>query len=112
MNKVEETKKYTLDQVLEMLGGEKYFSNDQIMYVYHGINGHIKEAAYYKQICVDNARKEDVKYSILKTEDEIKSINATNMIADNNNVKNTIVDDDEDERPVKIKRNKINSNNI
>ena len=91
MDKVE---KYTLDQILEMLGGEKYYTHDQIMYVYHATNGHIKEANYYKQICADNKRKEDEKYSILKTEDEIKSINAMNMIAD----------DDEDERPVKIKK--------
>jgi len=104
MDKVEETTKYSLDQVLEMLGGEKYFTRDQIMYIYHTTNLHYKEAEYYKQICIDNARKENIKLSVLKTEDEIKSINTKNGIVDNNNVKNTIVDDDEDEKPIKIKR--------
>jgi len=42
--------KYSMDQLLEMLGGDAYYSMDQICYVYHIVNNEPDEAEHYKRI--------------------------------------------------------------
>jgi hypothetical protein len=74
--KVKKGEKYKLEDILEMLGGEKYYSMQQIMYIYHASNDNMEEALHYKKLCVENAQKENEKYSVLKTEEEIKAINS------------------------------------
>ena len=74
--KVKKGEKYKLEDILEMLGGEKYYSHEQIMYVYYASNGHVEEALHYKELAIENAQKENEKYSILKTEEEIKEIDS------------------------------------
>jgi hypothetical protein len=78
MERKEEHKdeKYRLDDILEMLGGEKYYTHEQIMYIYYASNDNMEEASHYKKLCVENAQKENEKYSVLKTEEEIKAINS------------------------------------
>jgi len=78
MERKEEHKdeKYKLDDILEMLGGEKYYSHEQIMYVYHSSNGRVENASHYKQLCMEKVQKENEKYSVLKTEEEIKAMNS------------------------------------
>ena len=52
-----ETKeKYTLEYLLELLGGYQYYSKNQVYYVYHNLNGNEKESDYFLELC-----KEDVK---------------------------------------------------
>jgi hypothetical protein len=72
--KEQQVRKYELEQILEMLGGEKYYSREQIMYVYHATNGDEEEALHYKALCAEQVRKECEKYSTLKTEEEIQAI--------------------------------------
>ncbi len=47
MNKSNE---YEVEDLLEMLGGDKYYSMDNIMYVYHSLKGEKEEANYYMDI--------------------------------------------------------------
>jgi len=47
--KIEE--KYSLEYLLEMLGGYKYCSKNQIYYVYHDLNGNEKEAKHFLKLC-------------------------------------------------------------
>jgi len=42
-----ETEKYTLEYLLELLGGYDYYSRNQIYYIYHNLNGNNKEAEYF-----------------------------------------------------------------
>jgi hypothetical protein len=82
---------FTLDEILVMLDGSKYYSNDQIMYVYHSVNGRADEAALYKELCLEQVEKENKKYGSFKTEDEIKKMS---------------IIDDNDEKPVKLIKQK------
>lgn len=43
-------KKYEVEDILEMLGGDKYYSMDQIMFVYHSLRDELEEAKYYQEI--------------------------------------------------------------
>jgi hypothetical protein len=109
---------YKLDELIEMLGGvDKYYSFEQIMYVYCKSNGEEKEAEHYKQICLEKVQKEEQKYSTLKTEDEIKAINNDMLKGESkSDESDESAEDDEsdesdesdkDEKPVKIKKVKI-----
>lgn len=44
------TSGYEVEDLLEMLGGDQYYSMDKIMYVYHTLRNEYDEAAYYKDI--------------------------------------------------------------
>ena len=43
-------KRYEVEDILEMLGGDKYYSMDQIMFVYHSLREEFDEAEFYKDI--------------------------------------------------------------
>ena len=43
-------KQYEVEDLLEMLGGDQYYSMDKVMYVYHALRGEEEEAEYYKDI--------------------------------------------------------------
>jgi hypothetical protein len=96
-NDHQEKEVFTLDEILEMLDGTKYYSNDQIMYVYHIVNGRTDEAAPYKELCLEQVEKENKKYDSLKTELEIKMLNEEALKLEGNN-------DNSDEKLKKIKR--------
>ena len=44
------TSGYEVEDLLEMLGGDQYYSMDKIMYVYHTLRNEYDEASYYKDI--------------------------------------------------------------
>ena len=44
------TEKYTLEYLLELLGGYQYYSRNQIYYIYHNLNGNEKEAQYFLEL--------------------------------------------------------------
>ena len=48
-------KRYEVEDILEMLGGDKYYSMEQIMFVYHTLREELEEAEFYKEI---NDKKE------------------------------------------------------
>jgi len=43
--------KYTLEYLMELLGGFQYYSRNQIYYTYHALNGNEKEAEYFLELC-------------------------------------------------------------
>ena len=43
-------KNYEVEDLLEMLGGDQYYSMDKIMYVFHTLRNEVDEAEYYKDI--------------------------------------------------------------
>jgi hypothetical protein len=43
-------KQYEVEDILEMLGGDKYYSMDKVMFVYHWLREEFEEAEYYKDI--------------------------------------------------------------
>jgi hypothetical protein len=49
---IEKTSKveYEIEDLMEMLGGDKYYSMDNIMYVYHSLKEEYEEAEYYMDI--------------------------------------------------------------
>ena len=66
---------FKLDELIELFGGaEKYYSMNQIMYVYLSQFGESDETAHYLRLCHQESQKLNEKYSILKTEEEIKNI--------------------------------------
>ena len=48
---------YSYEKFLEMLGGTKYFSQEQALYVYHKLNNDLIEADYYLKICLAEIQK-------------------------------------------------------
>ena len=42
-----ENSSYEIEDILAMLGGDQYYSMDQIMYVYHSLRKETEEAEYY-----------------------------------------------------------------
>ena len=50
INEDEPIKNYEVEDLLEMLGGDQYYSMDKIMYVFHTLRNEVDEAAYYKDI--------------------------------------------------------------
>ena len=70
-------KKYSYEDILEMLGGIEYFSEEQAKYVFHKMNGDLEEAQYYLNICLHEAEKIKKCSSKLKTQEEIDLINNT-----------------------------------
>lgn len=47
---MDKSKNYELEDLMEMLGGDKYYSLDNIMYVYHSLRNETEEADYYMDI--------------------------------------------------------------
>lgn len=79
-------KQYEIEDIMEMLGGDKYYSMDNIMYVYHSLRDETEEAAYYMDILIQKEKVLERKLN------KIKEISSKK------------VDDDEDEKLVKIKK--------
>ena len=50
INEDEPIKNYEVEDLLEMLGGDQYYSMDKIMYVFHTLRNEVDEAEYYKDI--------------------------------------------------------------
>lgn len=82
----EPKKQYEIEDIMEMLGGDKYYSMDNIMYVYHSLRDEKEEAAYYMDILIQKEKALERKLNKIK---EIASKK---------------VDNDEDEKLVKIKK--------
>jgi hypothetical protein len=47
---LEPPREYEVEDLLEMLGGDQYYSMDKVMFVYHTLRCEDDEASYYKDI--------------------------------------------------------------
>lgn len=72
---METEKKYTMNDILEMLGGTDYFSDETIQFVFHSLNGNNEKALYYKEMCMQNVLELQEKAKEFKTEEEYKALN-------------------------------------
>jgi hypothetical protein len=54
-------KKYTIENILEMLCGYDYFDYNQVHYVFHKLNGDIEEANNYLELCQEKNNKMNIK---------------------------------------------------
>ena len=79
---VEIKKQYSYENILEMLGGTKYFTNEQALYCYHKLNGNIEEADYYLKHCLAESKKVNQYHDRFKTQEEIDAINNTQSYED------------------------------
>ena len=79
---VEIKKQYSYENILEMLGGTKYFSNEQALYCYHKLNGNIEKADYYLKHCLAESKKVNQYQDRFKTHEEIDAINNTQSYED------------------------------
>lgn len=70
--------KYSLEDILEMLGGYRYYSREQILYVYNHVNGLEEEAKYYLEIMREENKKIEEASIKLKTEAELKQLSNDN----------------------------------
>ena len=79
---VEVKKQYSYENIFKMLGGTKYFTNEEALYCYHKLNGNIDEAEYYLKICLSESQKVNQYHDRFKTQEEIDEINNTQSYED------------------------------
>lgn len=68
------SKKYSMEQILEMVGGTRYFSDSQINYTFYKLNGDTEKANFYLELCKEEVKQIQELHNKMKTIDEIKSI--------------------------------------
>ena len=69
-----EKKVYSYEDILELLGGHKYFTQEQALFCYHKLNGDTQEADYYLKYCLADAKKIHKCSEKLKTQREVDEI--------------------------------------
>ena len=67
-------KKYTIEDILEMLSGTEYYDDDTIKFIFNKVNGNKDEAEHYLNICLEKAQKIINRECKMKEENEIQSI--------------------------------------
>jgi hypothetical protein len=63
----EVSRSYEIEDLMEMLGGDKYYSMDNIMYVYHSLKNEHDEAAYYMYNLIQKEKALERKLNKIKT---------------------------------------------
>ena len=71
-------KKYSKEQILELVGGDKYFSRNQIEYTYYKLNGDDEKAAYFYELCQEEVKQLQDTFNKMKKIEEIEEINNNN----------------------------------
>ena len=66
---------YSYEKLLEMLGGNKYFSQEQILYCYHKLNNDMEESEFYLKKCLAETQKVNQYHDRFKAQEEIDEIN-------------------------------------
>ena len=94
---------YEIEDLMEMLGGDKYYSMDNIMYVYHSLREEHDEAAYYMDILIQKDKALNRK--LKKCVQDKGSV----ILLDSDHEKPKDCADDEDEKPAKMKKEKKRS---
>ena len=75
--------KYSLEEILEMLGGFSYFSEEQVLYAFHKSNGNLEQEKYYLAICLEQALKLQEKSHLMKDVTEIAPLEIIGPVAEN-----------------------------
>ena len=57
-----------------MLGGYRYYSKEQLLYVFYKVNALDEQAKYYYEFIQDENKKMEDAFNKLKTEQDIKQI--------------------------------------
>lgn len=70
--------KYSFEDILEMLGGYRYYSKEHLLYIFHKVNGDEEQANYYYQFLQEENNKINELNDKFKTEEEIKQISNAN----------------------------------
>ena len=68
-------REYEYEDILEMLGGYRYFNSEQVQYIYHKLKGDEENANYYLNICLQTVKMLNDASKKLKSEKEIEEIN-------------------------------------
>ena len=66
---------YSLDVITEMLGGETYYTHEQIMYVYSAVNGHTDQAKMYLDLCLEQVQLLKDRANNMLDANEIEALN-------------------------------------
>jgi hypothetical protein len=82
VNANKEKREYEVEDLLEMLGGDKYYSMDNIMFVYHSLRGEEEEASYYEKE-LDRERK-----SLQRKLEKMYKLNPANQVNNNKKIYN------------------------
>lgn len=75
MDPVETHKKYKYIDILEMLGGNQYYSEATTKYIFYKMNGDLELADQYLKITLEEANRYKTSDIQLKSQDEIDLIN-------------------------------------
>lgn len=70
--------KYTFEDILEMLGGYRYYSKEQLLYIFYKVNGLEDQAKEYYELVQEENRKIEEACNKLKTETELKQLSNDN----------------------------------
>lgn len=71
--------KYTIEDILTLVGGYDYFSEEQIHYVYHKTQGNEEMASHYLALCQEHAGKMQEKAERMKEEQDIKPLEVADV---------------------------------
>jgi hypothetical protein len=64
--------KYSYEDILEMMGGYKYHSKEQLMFIFHKVNGNDEEANLYLPAIQEENQKVINAFNKLQTEKQVK----------------------------------------
>ena len=70
--------KYSFEDILEMLGGYRYYSKEQLLYVFYKVNGLEEQAKEYYKLVQEENKKIEEACNKLKSETEIKQLSNDN----------------------------------
>ena len=76
---IKESKKYTIEDVLEMLGGHQYYDDNTAKFIFHKLNGNKMEADHYLNHCLEKAAKLHELEMKMKSADEIPILHELEM---------------------------------
>ena len=77
-------KEYEYEDILEMLGGYKYFTVEQCKYVYHKLRGDVDETNYYLNVCMHEVKQVNELHRKLKSPEEIEALNKVKEVEEIN----------------------------
>ena len=75
---IKESKKYTIEDVLEMLGGHQYYDDNTAKFIFHKLNGNKMEADHYLNHCLEKAARLHELEMKMKSADEIPILKELN----------------------------------
>ena len=84
--------KYSYEDILNMLMGYEYYSENQIKYIYYNCNGFTKQAEKYLKLCKKEASKLEKEVSKLMPKEELEKIEKEVKEVKEESIENNIID--------------------